>query len=730
MKRILAFLLTLCLMLGMLSTMAFAADAKSDDIVILHTNDVHCGVTDGLGYAGVAAYKAEMQSTHNYVALVDCGDAIQGEPIGLLSAGSYLVDIMNEVGYDYATFGNHEFDYKMPQLAELVAMAKYKYVSCNFQYTGKDGKGLDVAPYEIATYGTTKVAYVGITTPESYVKSTPAYFKDDDGNFIYTFNEDKTGEKLYAAVQTAVDAARKDGADYVIAIAHLGMEGTTDYWTSEAVIKNTTGIDAMLDGHSHEAYSTKVANKDGKDVILAQTKTKLANLGKLTIAADGTITSELISAEDYTEKDTHISEYIKKITDSFSAGLNEVIGKSEVDLIDSDKDGNRLVRNTETNLGDLCADAFRVMMDADIGIMNGGSIRKPIKAGNITLNALLSVFPWGNLPCKVALTGQTVLDMLEMGASAYPSENGGFLHVSGLKYSIMPRIASTIEKTEKGEFVKVAGARRVCNVEVLNRQTGKYEPIDVNKTYTLGGIDYTILYCGDGFNMFSDVKLVRKADVTYTDAKMVTEYIKTKLGGKIGQEYAKPQGRISVVTYADVDSNLWYAPAIDYVTDKKLMNGSGQTFQPENSTSRAMIVTMLYRQAGSPTVEGKLSDTFTDCADGAWYSDAILWAAQNKIVTGYGDVFKPEQAVTRQEMAKILYQYALYNGAEKVTSYAVSYTDKIDSWALAGVAYCTTNKLMTGVGGGRFAPTATATRAMGAQILMNLDKAASTAEAE
>ncbi len=723
MKRVLALILTLCLLLGTLGTVAFAAEAKSDDIVILHTNDVHCGVTDGLGYAGVAAYRAEMEQTHNYVALVDAGDAIQGEPIGLLSAGSYLVDIMNEVGYDYATLGNHEFDYKLPRLQQLVKQAKYEYVSCNFQYTGTQKDALKVAPYAIADYGGTKVAYVGITTPESFVKSTPAYFKDDNGNFIYTFCEDKTGKALYTAVQDAVDDARADGADYVVALAHLGIEGTTEYWTSEAVVANTTGIDAMIDGHSHEAFTKSVANKDGRKISLTQTGTKLANLGKLTIAKDGTITSELISSKDYTEKDAHITDYITKITDQFSADLSKVVATSAVDLIDSDEDGNRLVRNTETNLGDLCADAFRVMMDADIGIMNGGGLRKPIKKGDVTLGTLMSVFPWGNLPCKVSVTGQTVLDMLEMGAMKYPSESGGFLHVSGLKYSILPRVASTIETTDQGEFVKVAGARRVCNVQVLNQKTGKYEPINANKTYTLGGIDYTILYCGDGFNMFDTAKVIKAADANYTEAKMVTEYISTKLGGKIGTDYAKAQGRISVLNYQDVLADAWYAPAVDYVTEQKLMNGFGAAFQPNASTSRAMIVTMLYRQAGSPEAAGKLSDTFTDCADDAWYSKAILWASQNGVVKGYGKVFKPNQAVTRQEMATILYNFALANGADKITSYALSYTDTVADWAQAGVAYCTEHKLMSGIGGNRFSGASTTTRAMGAQILMNVDKA-------
>ena len=726
MKKLIALLLAVCMLLGLMTT-AFAADEKSNDIVILHTNDVHCGVSDGLGYAGVAAYKAEMEQTHNFVTLVDCGDAIQGEPIGLLSAGSYLVDIMNEVGYDFATFGNHEFDFKLPRLAELTKLAKYEYLSCNFKYTSKGTSDISYKPYEIVDYGGTKVAFVGITTPESFVKSTPAYFQDDNGNFIYNLSEDKDGTALYQAVQTAVDAAKAEGAKYVVAIAHLGMEGTTEYWTSEAVIKNTNGIDAMLDGHSHEEFSKTVANKDGDDVVLAQTKTKLAYLGKLTISADGKITSELISAKDYTEKDEHITEFITGITDKFSAELSEVVGKSEIDLPDYDENGKRLVRNSETALGNLAADAFRVMLDADIGIMNGGGLRKPIKAGDITLNTLFSVFPWGNLPCKVAVTGQTVLDMLEMGAINYPKESGGFMHVSGLTYTIISGVESTIETTDKGEFIKITGARRVTNVQVLNKSTGKYEPINAKKIYTLGGIDYTILYCGDGFNMFKGAKLVQRADATLTDAKMVLSYIKDKLGGTIGTEYAAPQGRISVIRYADVADTAWYAEAVNYVSDKELMKGVGTGFDPNGTMTRGMLVTVLYRMAGSPAVTGKVSEKFTDCTDGSWYADAVLWASANGIVDGYEDgTYKPTKAVNRQEMAKILYGYDKVGGknADGITE-KLTYTDAdaIGEWALESVVYCTATGYLAG-SNGAFNPKGTATRAMGAKVLMNMTKEA------
>ena len=725
MKKLIALLLAVCMVLGLMTTV-FAADEKSNDIVILHTDDAHCGVNDNLGYAGVAAYKAEMKKTHNYVALVDCGDAIQGESIGTLSAGAYLVDIMNEVGYDFATFGNHEFDYKLPQLAKLTKQAKYQYLACNFKYIGKGTSDLNYKPYEIVTYGDKKVAFIGIVTPESFTKSTPAYFQDESGNYIYSFSEDETGTALYETVQKTVDEVRAAGADYVIAMGHLGNEGITDRWTSKAVIANTTGIDAVLDGHDHIAGVQKVANKDGKQIVLTEPGTKFENLGKLTIKTDGTITAELISPKEFTEKDAGITAYITKLTDTFKEYVSKVVAKSSIALPDKDENGNRLVRNHETALGDLCADAFRVMMDADIGIMNGGGIRKPIKAGDITLDNILSVFPWGNLPCKMEVTGQTVLDMLEMGAINYPEESGGFLSVSGLKYTIMAGVPSSIELTDKGEFSKVAGKYRVTNVQVLNKKTNEYEPLDLNKTYTLGGIDYTILYCGDGFTMFNDSKVLKAGDASYTDAQMVVDYIENKLGGTIGEEYAKPQGRISVNT--DIKGSDWFYEAADYVLSNGLMTGtSDTTFTPNGALTRGMLVTVLYRMAGSPKVEGKVSEKFSDCTDGSWYADAVLWASANKVVDGYEDgTFKPTKSITRQEMAKVLYGYDKIGGktAEGITE-KLTYTDldAIADWALEAVTYCTAEKYLAG-SNGAFSPKGTATRAMGAKVLMNMTKEA------
>lgn len=552
------------------------ADAKGKDIVVLYTNDIHCGVDDKIGFAGLAAYKAEMVKTYgkDQVTLVDCGDAIQGAAIGTLSNGAYMVDIMNAVGYDYAVFGNHEFDYTIPELSKLVDQADAKYVACNFKYISqeikddaaktdaKDAKGastkIEVAPYEIKDYNGVKVAYVGICTPETLFKSTPAYFMDEKGNDLYSFCQGNDGKDLYAAVQTAVDNARKEGANYVVALAHLGIEETSAPYRSTDVIKNTTGIDVVLDGHSHSVVaSDKVANAKGEEVILSQTGTKLEAIGKLVITADGKISTELV--KDYAAKDEATTQVVKKIQDDLAKVLNEVVAKSDVELNVNAADGARAVRNRETAIGDLCADAYRAVSGADIAFVNGGGIRATIKKGDITYNDIISVHPYGNELCVVEATGQEVLDALEMGSKSVLAEtsakaedgtnnavgeSGGFLQVSGIKYTVDPSIKSSVVVDDKGLFVKVEGERRVKDVQVLNSKTGKYEAIDPAKTYTVSSHNYMLKSMGDGYSMFADNKLLQ--DSVMLDNQVLITYIKDKLNGVIGKSYEAPQGRITV----------------------------------------------------------------------------------------------------------------------------------------------------------------------------------------
>lgn len=617
-------------------------DTKADDIVILYTNDVHANITGGsskaptLTYEQVAWYRNNLQTP--YSLLVDAGDAIQGEAISTLTHGEAIVEVMNAAGYDYATFGNHEFDYGMDQLLDtIVPAAKYQYLTCNFARL--DGTAIaGVKPYAIETFGSKKVAVIGISTPESFVKSTPTYFQDKDGNYIYTFAEGNNGQDLYDSVQKTIDAAKKDGADYVVAVAHLGIDESSEPWRSTDVIANTTGLDAVLDGHSHSTIPQEIVkSKDGKDVILSSTGTKLNNLGKLTISADGKLHSELISDLEI-EKDAKTKEVVDKIVAEFQTLLNKVVAHTDVDLTTQNPEGTaRAIRNRETNLGDLCADAYRVTLGADIAIVNGGGIRADIPAGDITYNQIIKVHPYGNMACVVEATGQEILDALEMASrntmAEYVSESvdengnkvynavgemGGFLQVSGMKYTINTAVESTVKTDDKGSFVSVEGARRVQDVQVLNQTTNTYEPIDPAKTYTLASHNYMLKSGGDGINMFQDNKLLQ--DEVKIDNQVLIDYIVDSLGGNVGEQYKNlaGEGRITVVNETK--------PALkdnEYALSTELPDGAKVVFV-NRSVSKAMSAAnsegSAYNRAGVDVtpVDGILT---TD-------NDEIVWTVE------------------------------------------------------------------------------------------------------
>lgn len=538
-KKLLTILLAVCLVAAMMPSMVFAANAKSDDIVVLYTNDVHCGIDDSIGYAGLAAYKADKLKETKNVVLVDAGDAIQGDLAGALSKGDYIVDIMNQVGYDVAVPGNHEFDFGMDQFLALTKKSNAKYISSNFTDTKANKTVFD--PYVIKELGGKKVAFVGISTPESITKSTPAFFQDEKGNYIYDFCNDKTGKKLYKAVQNAIDAAKAEGADYVIALGHMGIDDQSKPWTSREVIANTTGLNAFIDGHSHSTVASEaVKDKDGKEVTLSQTGTKLAAIGELIITADGKISTSLVT--DYAAKDEKTASLIKEVKDKIEAVSSKKVGTSEVLLTTLDAEGKRAVRNQETTMGNFCADAYRIIGGADIGVVQGGGVRADIKAGDVTYGDIIALHPWGNMYGVIEATGQQILDALELGARSTPDEVGGFLQVSGISYEIDTTVPSTVVTDENAMFVKVAGARRVVNVKVGG------VPIDPKKTYTVASTTYILTQQGDGFTMFDGCKEVTKESLV--DTEVIQKYIE-KLGGTIGQQYAKTEGRIKVLTASD-----------------------------------------------------------------------------------------------------------------------------------------------------------------------------------
>lgn len=553
-RKLTAAVLSMILATAMSLTAAAAPDQaavlsaapEAGKIVILHTNDVHCGVEEGVGYAGLAAYRNEMQLQYgaDNVTLVDAGDAIQGGALGTLSDGAFLVDTMNQVGYDIAVPGNHEFDYGVENFLDLAQnRADYTYLCSNF--VDLTAGTLVLPPYRMIDYSGTQVAYVGIATPETFTKSTPVYFQDEAGNYIYSFCQGNDGADLYANVQASVDMARAQGADYVVAIGHLGTEGITPAWQAGAVIANTSGIDVLIDGHSHEAYEKVVENKDGEDVLLAQTGTKFNAIGKVVIdPSTGDIVSELV--EDYDQKEPVTDVFLQALDAGLEDILGQVVAKSDVDLTSNDPaTGLRRVRSGETNLGDMVADAYRTVMGAQIGFANGGGIRADLPAGDITYEDIINIHPYGNEMCVVEATGQEILDALELGASHYPQENGGFLHVSGLTYTIDVSVPSSVVTTDEGDFVKVDGAYRVTDVKVGG------EPLDPAKTYTVASHNYMIKNGGDGYIMFRDNTLLQ--DCTMLDNQLLIEYITQSLGGTVGEQYANPygDGRITILNAAD-----------------------------------------------------------------------------------------------------------------------------------------------------------------------------------
>ena len=513
-RRLLALLLAMAMMLALTVTAGaeeVTTTAAKNEITVIYTNDVHTYIDKTLSYATVSAMKQDYQKAGKQVLLVDAGDHIQGTAYGGMDEGKTIVQLMNAAGYDIATLGNHEFDYGMARALATVEEAKFPYVSCNF-YHEKNGVAGDpvLESYKVFDMNGTKVAFVGITTPESFTKSTPAYFQDANGKYIYGIAAGKDGAALYAAVQKAIDAAAKE-ADYVIALGHLGDDPSSKPWTSEEVIAHTTGLDAFIDGHSHSTVEMKqVKDKAGNTVVLSQTGSYFSTIGEMTIAANGTITTKL--TKEYEGSDATVAALQKTWMDKVEGMLGEKIAETGIEFTINDAEGNRAVRKGATNLFDLNADAFYwyinevANLDCDVAVMNGGGVRATIEAGDWTYKSCKTVNPFGNVLCLMKVPGQMILDALEFGAKDTPdAESGGFLSAAGLSYEIDSTVTYTGSQDDKGVWqAGPTGEYRVRNVKIYNKTTGTFEPLDVKKTYTLGGINYTLRNQGDGFNMFQE----------------------------------------------------------------------------------------------------------------------------------------------------------------------------------------------------------------------------------
>ncbi len=722
----------------------------SDEITILFTNDVHTYIAnDGLRYSNVAALKAALEADGQDVILVDAGDHVQGTAYGSMDKGETIIDLMNAAGYDLATLGNHEFDYGMARALALVEKANYPYISANFYHEENGVRKENVLDaLKFFELGGKKIAIIGITTPESFTKSTPAYFQDANGNYIYGISGGEDGKALYADVQAAINEALNMNADYIIALGHLGDDPASEPWTSEEVIANVSGLDAFIDGHSHSTVEGKeVLDKNGYPVILAQTGEYLGAIGMMKIT-DEDITVELIT--EFEGQDAEV----KAIEDAWIAEietkLGEVIGYAEVTLDNYDAEGNRLVRKVETNTGDFAADALYYLfdemgLDVDEAIMNGGGVRNQAITGQSRHLTCKEIHTFGNVACLQTITGQQLLDALEWGARSTPdAECGGFLHVSGITYEIHTYIESTVQQDDKGVWIGgPTGEYRVKNVKIM--QNGEYVDLDLDATYNLAGYNYTLRDLGDGFAMFDGA--VNVLDYVMEDYQVLANYIKSfpmdeetglpTITADSGYADVNGAGRIVLVAekpelpeepfvnpFTDVAENEWY---YNYVMDaykKDLISGmTTTTFVPEENITRAQFAMILYRAIGRPSAEG-LDNPFTDLKD-EWYQDAVIYMASIKVIYGTTNTtFSPEENITREQMIAMLYRLvevekpsaealAKFEDADTVSDYA---KDAMAWAAECGILSGTTIEGKTGL---YIDPQGTATRAQAAKIMVD-----------
>ena len=503
------------------------------DVTILYTNDVHTYIDNKSPkptYAAIAALKKSIEDTGRDVLLVDAGDHIQGTAYGSMDDGATIIELMNEAGYDLATPGNHEFDYGMARAKAVIREADFPYVSCNWVDLRT---GFNVLPsVKFFFVGGRKIAFVGVTTPETFTKSTPAYFMNDaQTKYIYDILGGEDGQKLYDAVQKAIDKAEFWGADTIIGLGHLGVDPSSSPWTSEEVIAHTHGFTAFIDGHSHTVMANKqVTDASGKAVTLTQTGSYFKNIGKMTVGADGTITTELINT--YEGLDAAVAATASNWISAVDDMLGEEIAVGDQKFyINDPATGKRRIRSGETNLGDFVADGIYTYFNeieelhCDVAIMNGGGIRTDVEAGPWSFKTCKTVSPFGNVACLMSVTGQQIQDALEFGArfaGAEGKENGGFLQVAGARYTIHPMIPNTVQTDDKNVWTGSAATPRVSNVEIYDKTTGTYKPLDPNATYALAGMNYTLRNLGDGFAMFDGATLIK--DYVSEDYLVMSSY--------------------------------------------------------------------------------------------------------------------------------------------------------------------------------------------------------------
>ena len=684
-------------------------DDLTGHIVILHTNDVH-GAIDN--YASVAALKDAYEAAGAQVLLMDAGDFSQGSTSVNVSEGATAVELMNMAGYDVATTGNHEFDFGYANLKTLMEQAEFPILAAN-AFTAEGELAMDEANHTFQL-GDVTVGVFGLATPETATKAHPA--KLEGVTFL-------AEDELFACAQEQVDELTAAGCDYIIALGHLGIDAESTGNRSIDLLENVTGIDVFIDGHSHSTQSDIAEETNGTgmvgDTVLTSTGTKLESVGVVDIAADGTIDASTISMEDLNATegftpDQDIATRVSEINAQIEEDMGQVIGTSEVDL-----DGVREnVRASETNLGDLITDAMLWQAgqdneEVDAAITNGGGIRASIAAGDITKKSVNDVLPFGNTLYVVELTGAELLEALEASTYCTPEPVGAFPQVAGIEFTINTGAAYDAGENYPGTtYAEPASINRVTILTVGG------QAFDADATYTIVTNDF-LAAGGDTYYAFSAAESGYDTGISLD--QVVMDYITEELDGTVtAARYGQTANRIHTISYNDVTAGDWFTSDVIYVTLTGLMNGTGDGFSPNNNINRAQLVTVLYRMAGQPEVTGE--NPFTDVPDGQWYTNAVLWAAENNITDGTSETtFSPNNPLTREQMATFFYRFANFEAGEpiEVTGDLSGYTDAdlVADYAVDAMTWAVGEGVISGIGNNTLAPDNTASRAQMATVL-------------
>lgn len=706
-KKFSALFLALVMVLA-LAIPAGATETEQDltgHIVILHTNDVHGAIGE---YAKVAALKQAYQAAGAYVLLADAGDFIQGDPTVSASQGKTAIELMNLAGYDVAAPGNHEFDYGYPNLKTLAGEADFPILAANVRYDNAAALG------DQTTFTTTdgkKIGIFGLDTPETATKAHPDKIKGV--SFL-------AAQEMFDCAQAQVDVLKADGCDYIICLGHLGIDAESTGNRSIDLLEKVTGIDVFIDGHSHSTLEEikEATNGTGKvgDTVLTSTGTKLANVGMVDISPDGTIsTSSLATSELTVTPDAKVAARAEEIQKEIDADYGTVFAKTEVAL-----DGEKAnVRTGETNLGDLIADAMlwqAGLLDegVDAAVTNGGGIRASIAAGDITKKDINTVLPFGNTLYVVKVTGAELLEALEASTYCTPEAIGGFPQVAGIEFTV-----NTGAQFDTKELYPGSTYGKPASINRVMIQTVGGEAFNPEETYTIVTNDF-MGAGGDTYYAFKAASSGYDSGVPLDE--VVMDYITSELKGVVSKaQYGETDNRIHTISYNDVKAGDWYANAVNYVTLTGLMNGTGDGFSPNLAINRGMMVTVLYRMAGSPEVTAE--NPFTDVPADTWYTDAVIWASENGITAGTSETtFSPTNSLTREQLATFFYRFADFENPDpiEITGDLTGFTDagQVASYATDAMKWAIGEGLISGTTETTLSPKATATRAQVATILM------------